>query len=139
MADPTDHESVGVEQAALIASLQEERDELRAALDVLSSGDAVSTAEYQQFVERSALGMAERDDQPLPRSVTTRGGFYEVMAGAALEAIGLQTLLERIPPTERQLPAAPRSSVARPPAPRSTADRARRGRHSRRRLRSHKT
>jgi hypothetical protein len=39
----------------------------------------------------------------MPKSVTTPEAFYEVMARAALDAIGLPALLERVARAERRL------------------------------------
>lgn len=54
-------------------------------------------------MELAAKGMAERDNHPMPKSVTSPKAFYEVMAGAALDAIGLQALLEELARAEREL------------------------------------
>jgi hypothetical protein len=54
-------------------------------------------------VELAAKGMAERDNHPMPKSVTTLEAFYEVMARAALDAIGLQALLEELARAEQEL------------------------------------
>ena len=132
-------EHVTMEQEARIAALQSERDELRAALDALTHHDAVSMSEYGRYVEASAKGIAERDNHPMPGSVTTRETFYEVMAGAALEAISLRALLEQLSRAERQLPAGRTPSAARTPTSGSTSDGATRGRHLRRPLRPHIT
>jgi hypothetical protein len=51
-------------------------------------------SDYEWMVELAGKAMAERDNHPLPKSVTTPDAFYEVMARAALDAIGLQSLLE---------------------------------------------
>jgi len=59
-------------------------------------------SDYEWLVELAAKGMAERDNHPMPRSVTTPEAFYEVMARAALEAIGLQTLLEELARAEQE-------------------------------------
>ncbi len=53
-------------------------------------------SDYESLVELAAKGMAERDSHPMPRSVTTPEAFYEVMARAALDAVGLQALLEEL-------------------------------------------
>ena len=53
-------------------------------------------SDYESLVELAAKGMAERDSHPMPRSVTTPEAFYEVMARAALDAVGLQGLLEEL-------------------------------------------
>jgi hypothetical protein len=60
-------------------------------------------SDYEWHVELAAKGMAERDNHPMPKSVTTPEAFYEVMAGAALDAIGLPALLERVARAEREL------------------------------------
>jgi hypothetical protein len=53
-------------------------------------------SDYEWLVALAAKGMAERDNHPMPKSVTTPEAFYEVMARAALDAIGLQALLEEL-------------------------------------------
>lgn len=53
-------------------------------------------SDYERLVELAAKGLAERDNHPMPQSVTTPEEFYEVMAGAALDAIGLRELLEEV-------------------------------------------
>jgi hypothetical protein len=53
-------------------------------------------SDYEWMVALAAKGMAERDNHPMPKSVTTPEAFYEVMARAALDAIGLQSLLEEL-------------------------------------------
>ena len=58
---------------------------------------------YEWLVELAAKGLAERDNTPMPESVTTPESFYEVMAGAALDAMGLPALLERVARAEREL------------------------------------
>jgi hypothetical protein len=60
-------------------------------------------SDYEWHVEIAAKGMAERDSHPMSPSVTTPEAFYEVMAGAALDAIGLPALLERVARAEREL------------------------------------
>jgi hypothetical protein len=60
-------------------------------------------SDYEWLVELAAKGMAERDNHPMPKSVTTPGAFYEVMARAALEAVGLQALLEDLARAEQEL------------------------------------
>ena len=60
-------------------------------------------SDYQSLVELAAKGMAERDNHPVPKSVTTPEAFYEIMASAALDAIGLQTLLEEVARAEQEL------------------------------------
>jgi hypothetical protein len=88
---------------AQIAALQSQRDELRAALTALKSKDVVGASEYDWQVELAAKGMAERDNHPMPKSVTTPEAFYRVMAGAALDAIDLRALLNRMTRAERYL------------------------------------
>jgi len=61
------------------------------------------TRDYEWLVELAAKGLAERDNHPMPKSVTTPEAFYEVMARAALDAIGLSALLERVARAERKL------------------------------------
>jgi hypothetical protein len=60
-------------------------------------------SDYEWLVELAAKGMAERDNHPMPKSVTTLEAFYEVMARAALNAIGLQALLEELARAEQEL------------------------------------
>ena len=48
-------------------------------------------------------GLAQRDKFPMPPAVTTPEGFYEIMAGAALDAVGLRALLNRMAQAERNL------------------------------------
>ena len=60
-------------------------------------------SDYEWLVELAAKGMAERDNHPMPKSVTTPEAFYEIMARAALEAIGLRTLLEEFARAEQEL------------------------------------
>lgn len=86
-----------------IAALRSERDELTAALVALNSQDGMSTPDYRWHVEMAAKGMAELDSRPMPKTVTTPKAFYEGMADAALDAIGLRALLERLARTEREL------------------------------------
>jgi hypothetical protein len=54
-------------------------------------------------VKLAAKGLAERDNHPMPKSVTTPEAFYEVMAAAVLDAIDLPALLERVTQAEREL------------------------------------
>jgi hypothetical protein len=61
------------------------------------------TRDYEWLVELAAKGLAERDNHAMPKSVTTPEAFYEVMARAALDAIGLPALLERVARAERKL------------------------------------
>ena len=60
-------------------------------------------SDYEWLVELAAKGLAERDKHRMPKSVTTPEAFYEVMARAALDAIGLPALLERVARAERDL------------------------------------
>ena len=60
-------------------------------------------SDYEWLVELAAKGLRERDNHPMPKSVTTPEAFYEVMARAALEAMGLPALLERVARAEREL------------------------------------
>ena len=92
---------------AQIAALQAEREELRAALGATRNRQrAGGVSDYEWHVELAAKGLAQRDRYPMPPSVTTPEGFYEVMAGAALDATGLLDLLERVVRAERNLEAA---------------------------------
>jgi len=59
--------------------------------------------DYKQQVKQAAKGLAERDNHPMPKSVTTPEAFYEVMAAAVLDAIDLPALLERVTRAEREL------------------------------------
>jgi hypothetical protein len=63
----------------------------------------VNAALYEWQVTLAAKGLAERDNYPMPRSVTTPEVFYEVMAAAALDATDLRTLLERATRAEQEL------------------------------------
>ena len=53
-------------------------------------------SDYEWLVELAAKALAQRDTYPMPASVSTPEAFYEVMARAALDAIGLRTLLEEV-------------------------------------------
>ena len=53
-------------------------------------------SDYEWLVELAAKGMAERDNHPMPKSVTTPEQFYEVEARAALDAISLRALLDEV-------------------------------------------
>ncbi len=89
---------------AQIAALQAEREELRAALRAAGSRQrTVGGSDYEWHVELAAKGLAQRDKYPMPPSVTTPEGFYELMAAAALDAAGLRDLLERVAGAERNL------------------------------------
>lgn len=85
--------------------LKTERDEFRAILAALTRQDRVGTPDYEWHMELAAKGMAERDNHPMPKSVRTREAFYKIMAGAALDAIDLRALLDRMTRTERYLDA----------------------------------
>jgi hypothetical protein len=61
------------------------------------------TRNYEWLVKLAAKGLAERDNHPMPKSVTTPEAFYAVMARAALDAIGLAALLERVARAEQKL------------------------------------
>ena len=54
-------------------------------------------------MEPAANGLSERDNHPMPGSVTTPEAFYKVMACAALDAIGSQAFLKRVARAERKL------------------------------------
>ncbi len=60
-------------------------------------------SDYECLVDLAAKGMAERDNHPMPPSVTTPEAFYEVMADAPRYAVGFQALLERLVEAEREL------------------------------------
>jgi hypothetical protein len=60
-------------------------------------------SDYESLVELAAKGLAERDNHQMPKSVTTPEAFYEVMARAALDAVGLQALLEELARAEQEL------------------------------------
>lgn len=71
-------------------------------------------SDYEWQVQLAAKGLRERDNHPMPKSVTTPEGFYEMMACAALDAIDLPALLERIARMERQLETIRETSRQRP-------------------------
>ena len=60
-------------------------------------------SDYDWQVKLAAKGLAERDNHPLPKSASTPAAFYEVMAAAALDAIDLPALLDRLTQAEREL------------------------------------
>ncbi len=60
------------------------------------------TREYEWLVELATKGLRERDNHPMPESVTTPEAFYDVMARAALDAIGLAAILEEAARAERE-------------------------------------
>lgn len=74
-----------------------------AAAPSAASPSRISASEFEWHVTLAAKGMAERDRFPMPKSVTTPEAFYEIMAGAALEATGLRALIERATRAEREL------------------------------------
>ena len=89
---------------AQFAALRSERDKLRAALQAArSEQDFVHVSDYEWYVELAGKGLAQRDKFPMPPSVTTPEGFYEIMAGAALNAMGLRALLRRMTRAEQDL------------------------------------
>ncbi len=65
--------------------------------------DQLFPSEYEWHVHLAAKGLAERDTYAMPKSITTPQEFYEIMAGAALEATGLRGLLDRAARAEREL------------------------------------
>lgn len=92
------------EYEAKIAALRSERDELRSALEALQTRQgSIGTPDYEWHVELAAKGLAQRDSYPMPPSITQPKEFYEIMAGAALDATGLPFLLERVARAERSL------------------------------------
>lgn len=92
------------EYEAKIAALRSERDELRSALEALQTRQgSIGTPDYEWHVELAAKGLAQRDSYPMPPSITEPKEFYEIMAGAALDATGLPFLLERAVRAERSL------------------------------------
>jgi hypothetical protein len=94
--NPKAEEAEEQQYKAQIAALESERNELQAALAALTRQDVVSASDYERYVKLAAKGMAERDNHPMPESVTTPEAFYEVMAGAALDAVGFRALIERL-------------------------------------------
>jgi hypothetical protein len=60
-------------------------------------------SDYEWRMQLAAKGLRDRDSHPMPKSVTTREAFYEVMASAALDGIDLRALLERVERAEREL------------------------------------
>ena len=91
---------------AQISALHAEREELRDALQAAGNRHrTIGVSDYEWHVELAAKGLAQRDKRPMPPSVTTPEGFYEIMAGAALDASGLRDLLERVARAERNLEA----------------------------------
>ena len=59
-------------------------------------------SDYEWLVELAAKGMAERDNHPMPKSVTTPEAFYEVMARAPLMP-QTSALLERTAQAEQSI------------------------------------
>ena len=79
---------------AQLAALQSERYKLKPPCRLHGPSKTLChVSDYEWYVELAGKGLAERDRFPMPPSVTTPGGFYEIMAGAALDAIGLRALL----------------------------------------------
>ena len=101
-AVPEDHE-VEKEYTTQSAASDAERAELRVTLAALSRQDLVSASDCERYLKVAAKGMAQRDNYPIPRSVTTPQAFYEIMAGAALDAIDFPALLGRLERANRQL------------------------------------
>jgi hypothetical protein len=92
----------GQEYRAQILALQTERDQLRAVLGAVGAHlRAVRTREFHEYEVLAARGLAERDSHPIPRSVTTSAAFYQLMARAALDAVGLRSLLEHVATAEQ--------------------------------------
>jgi hypothetical protein len=100
--NPKPEEAEEQQYEAQIAALQSERDELSAALAALTRQDAVSISDYHRYVKAAAKGMAKRDNHPMPGFVTTPEAFYEVMAGAALDAVGFRALVQRLARAARE-------------------------------------
>jgi hypothetical protein len=100
--NPKPEEAEEQQYEAQIAALQSERDELSAALAALTRQDAVSISDYHRYVKVAAKGMAKRDNHPMPGFVTTPEAFYEVMAGAALDAVGFRALVQRLARAARE-------------------------------------
>jgi hypothetical protein len=86
-----------------IAASQRKSEGLSATSPAPARQGGVSTAAYEWQVTLAAKGLAERDNHPIPKSVTTPEAFYEVMAAAALDATDLRALLERAPRAEQEL------------------------------------
>ena len=59
-------------------------------------------SDFDYLVQLAAKALAERDNHPMPQSVTTREAFYDVMARAALDGIGLEALLAELPQAEQE-------------------------------------
>ena len=91
----------------------------------------VSVSDYEWLVELAAKGLAERDNHLMPKSVTTPEEFYEGMARAALDAIGLHALLEELAEALQELKntdeapslAVNADAVTKPPREQSVAPR----------------
>jgi hypothetical protein len=86
-----------------IAASQRNGDGMSAAPAVPARRGGVSAAAYEWQVTLAAKGLAERDNHPMPKSVTTPEAFYEVMAAAALDATDHRALLERATRAEQEL------------------------------------
>ena len=82
---------------------QKKRHELRPPSPDLASQRGRPTADYDWQITLAAKGLAERDNYPMPKTVTTPKAFYEIMAAAALDATDLRSLLERATRAEREL------------------------------------
>ena len=63
----------------------------------------LGASDYELLVELAAKGLARRASRPTPRSVTTPEAFYEVLARATLDAIGLRAILEDLARAEKEL------------------------------------
>ena len=73
------------------------------AIDTQAALTLCLVLDYKEQVKLAAKGLAERDNLPMPGSVTTPEAFYEVMAAAVLDAIDLPALLERVARAEGEL------------------------------------
>ena len=73
------------------------------AIDTQTALTLCLVLDYKQQVKLAAKGLADRDNHPMPMSVSTPEAFYEVMAAAVLDAIDLPALLERVTRAEQEL------------------------------------
>ena len=80
-----------------------DRSDHPSAIDTQTALTLCPVLDYKQQVKLAAKGLAEHDNHPMPKSVTTPDAFYEVMAAAVLDAIDLPALLERVTRAEREL------------------------------------
>ena len=80
-----------------------DRSDHPSAIDTQTALTLCPVLDYKQQVKLAAKGLAERDNHPMPKFVTTPDAFYEVMAAAVLDAIDLPALLERVTRAEREL------------------------------------